>query len=307
MLLLLDSLLQEGKLAIITGSAQGLGKAFAIRLLAAGAKVCLSDINSEVGEKTLVQLREKFGEDKVAFIRCDVTKKDDLVALYDGCEKHFDAKVDIFCNNAGINSNVAGWRRCVDINIMAAMEVAELVLERMSLESGGRGGLLVNTASLAGIVPGWKRYLHSYFASKHAVVSMTRTLGSSETFKETGVKVQCICPSFADTAILDDPDGGNKNREMLQKIYGILTVEEVSEGFMQLVKNCGNGAAVIVFKGAPPMVFYDFSIPLVYGMAFLAMAFNKVIGIRLLRLPHQLAGLLLLLLLLHLLTSWLLF
>merc|ERR1719239_1265669 len=94
MLLLLDSLLQEGKLAIITGSAQGLGKAFAIRLLAAGAKVCLSDINSEVGEKTLVELREKFGEDKAAFIRCDVTKKDDLVALYDGCEKHFDTKED---------------------------------------------------------------------------------------------------------------------------------------------------------------------------------------------------------------------
>ena len=61
-------------------------------------------------------------------------------------------------------------------------------------------------------------------------------------------QVQCICPSFADTAILDDPDGGNKNREMLQKIYGILTVDEVSEGFMQLVENCGNGAAVIVFK-----------------------------------------------------------
>jgi len=176
-------------LSIITGSAQGLGKAFAIRLLAAGAKVCLSDVNSEVGEETLVELRERFGDDKVAFIRCDVTKKDDLVALYDNCEKHFDAKVEIFCNNAGINSNVAGWRRCMDINIIAAMEAAELVLERMSLEKGGRGGLLVNTASLAGIVPGWVKYLHSYFASKHAVVSMTRTLGSNETFKETGVKV----------------------------------------------------------------------------------------------------------------------
>jgi len=297
----------KGKLSIITGSAQGLGKAFAVRLLAAGAKVCLSDINSEVGEKTLAELREKFGDDKVAFIRCDVTKKDELIALYDNCERHFDAKVEIFCNNAGINSNVAGWRRCMDINIIAAMEAAELVLERMSLEKGGRGGLLVNTASLAGIAQGWKKDLHSYFASKHAVVSMTRSLGSKETFKETGVKVQCICPSFADTAILNDPDGGNTNRAMLEKNYGILTVEEVSEGFMQLVENCGNGAAVIVFKGAPPMVFYDFSLPLVYGMAFLAMAFDKVVGIRLLRLPHQIIGLLLLLLVLHFLTSWLLF
>ena len=232
----------------------------------------------------------------------------------------------------------------MDINIIAAMEAAELVLERMSLEKGGRGGLLVNTASLAGvsflslstsslqvnclclscqhysscifgdssvagIAHGWKQDLHSYFASKHAVVSMTRTLGSDNVFKETGVKVhlhlfilrcncfqywelvpsnityipyqqchqssaslaiplksspppqlssfllvtlftqvQCLCPSFADTAILNDKDGGKTNRDMLEKTYGILTVEEVSEGFMQLVENCGNGAAVIVFK-----------------------------------------------------------
>ena len=90
---------------------------------------------------------------------------------------------------------------------------------------------------------------------------------------------------------------------MLEKNYGILTVEEVSEGFMQLVENCGNGAVVIVFKvflvslessksynclypfqlsqyentqGAPPMVYHDFSLPLVYGMAILAVALNKV-------------------------------
>ena len=98
--------------------------------------------------------------------------------------------------------------RCMDINIMAAMEAAELVLDRMSLANGGKGGLLVNTASLAGffhswstfansssykgIVPGWVQNLHSYFASKHAVVSMTRTLGSDNVFKETGVKVRPV-------------------------------------------------------------------------------------------------------------------
>ena len=65
-------------------------------------------------------------------------------------------------------------------------------------------------------------------------------------------QVQCICPSFADTAILNDPDVGNTNRVMMEKNYGILTMEEVSEGFMQLVENCGNGAAVIVFKVISP-------------------------------------------------------
>ena len=57
------------------------------------------------------------------------------------------------------------------------MAGTELAMERMGLDKGGKGGLIVNTASLAGIVPGWDTELHSYFASKHAVVSITRTLG----------------------------------------------------------------------------------------------------------------------------------
>jgi len=290
----------KGKLAVITGSAQGLGKAFAVRLLGAGAKVCLSDINPTTGEAALKELRAKFGEDRVAFIPCDVLKAADLVALYDGAEEQFGAKVDVFCNNAGINVNW-GWRRCMDVNIMAVMEATELVLERMSLEKGGRGGLIVNTASLAGIVSGWNKSSYSYFASKHAVVSMTRTLGSKEVFRETGVKVQCICPAFADTAIIDDKDGGRTFRDTLEKNFGILTVEEVSEGFMQLVESCGNGAAVIVFKGAPPMVYHDVTYPVCLAMAVVATGLSKVLGIRLFTKYHQLASILLLLIILHIL------
>ena len=59
------------------------------------------------------------------------------------------------------------------------MSGTELAMERMGLDKGGKGGLIVNTASLAGIVPGWNRESYSYFASKHAVVSLTRSLGVS--------------------------------------------------------------------------------------------------------------------------------
>merc|ERR1711970_1048975 len=63
---------------VITGSAQGLGKAFAVRLLTAGAKVCLSDLQQQTGEKTLAELRERFGEDKVCFVACNVTVEQDF-------------------------------------------------------------------------------------------------------------------------------------------------------------------------------------------------------------------------------------
>merc|ERR1712106_988815 len=85
----------EGKVVIITGSAQGLGKAFASRLLNAGAKVCLSDLNEDVGVKTRNEFEERFGKENVHFIKCDVTKSEDLVSLYDGCEDHFKGKVAI--------------------------------------------------------------------------------------------------------------------------------------------------------------------------------------------------------------------
>ena len=65
----------QNKVAIITGSAQGLGKAFAIRLLEAGAKVCLSDVNRESGEATLAELQEKYGKGWVGFVSCDVTNE----------------------------------------------------------------------------------------------------------------------------------------------------------------------------------------------------------------------------------------
>lgn len=295
----------KGKCAIITGSAQGLGKAFAVRLLEAGAKVCLSDLNTALGEETLKELQTKHGDDRVHFIRCDVTNTDELTGLYDGCERHFGVKVDIFCNNAGINT-YWGWRKCMDVNIMATMAGMELALERMSVDKGGRGGLVVNTASLAGIVHGWNKQSYSYFASKHAVVSMTKSLGCKDAFRETGVKVQCICPSFADTAIIDDEDGGDTFRKKLNENFGILSVEDVSEGFMQLVENCDNGATVIVFKGAPPMVYHDPSYGICIAMAMAAMGVNKVLGIQRFTFSHQLCCLLLFLLLLHFLLGFLL-
>ena len=54
-------------------------------------------------------------------VRCDVTKEDDLTTLYDGCEKHFGGKVDIFCNNAGI-SHTAGWKKCMQIDIVSKFQ-----------------------------------------------------------------------------------------------------------------------------------------------------------------------------------------
>jgi len=122
----------SNKVCIITGSAQGLGKAFAVRLLNAGAKVCISDLKQETGEKTLIELRERFGEEQVCFVACNVTVEDDFKNLFDKAEEFFKVScVDMLVNNAGINTNW-GWKKCMEVNIMAVMTGTEIAMERMS-------------------------------------------------------------------------------------------------------------------------------------------------------------------------------
>jgi len=275
----------KGKVAVITGSGQGLGKVFALRLLQGGAKVCLSDVNEDIGKTTLKEFTDKFGEDNVHFMRCDVRKEEEMTALYDGAEQFFKGKVGIFCNNAGIN-HLPGWRMCMDIDIMSVMFGCELAMSRMSTEAGGSGGLIVNTASLAGIVPGFDQASVSYFVAKHGVVALTRTLGVNHTLRKTGVKVQCICPSFADTAIVSSLTSNSQNR--IEKEFGLMTPEFVGDCFLKLVKCGENGAAMAVVKDCPPFIVTDYSKQMVQAMALGAVFANKVFGCEVFTTRHQL-------------------
>ena len=136
----------NSKVAIITGSAQGLGKAFAARLMEVGVKVCISDVNKDKGEAALCELQEKFGAENVHFVSCDVTSDEQFRNLFNKTEEYFKAGcVDILVNNAGINTNY-GWRKCMNVNIMAVMNGTEIALERMT--KSGKPCQIINTASM---------------------------------------------------------------------------------------------------------------------------------------------------------------
>ena len=132
----------RGKVCIITGSAQGLGLAFAARLLEAGGKVCISDLNQTKGELSLSHLRERFGEDQVCFVKCDVTQEQEMINLFDKTEEFFQVScVDLLANNAGINVN-QGWQRVMEVNIMAVLLGTQIALERM--KKAGKPGQIIN-------------------------------------------------------------------------------------------------------------------------------------------------------------------
>ncbi|KFM57973.1 hypothetical protein X975_14638, partial [Stegodyphus mimosarum] len=105
----------DSSVAIITGGAQGLGAAIAKALLKNGYKVCIADINEQTGQKLVAELVESFGQEKIFFALCDVTKESDYKKLFDLTLEKF-KRIDVLINNAGIIAE-KNPRKVLDINV----------------------------------------------------------------------------------------------------------------------------------------------------------------------------------------------
>ncbi|XP_071958614.1 15-hydroxyprostaglandin dehydrogenase [NAD(+)]-like [Antedon mediterranea] len=230
-----------GKVALISGAAEGLGKAFTIKLLKKQAKaVGILDIQQEMGEVTKKQLNSEYGEDKVHFIKCDVTDKVQLEEAFGNVKDRF-GQIDLVCNNAGI-ANESKWEKMLEINLTAVMRGSLLAQKYMDQENGGSGGVLVNVASMAGIEP--VPFSPAYAASKHGVIGLSRSLATNPLFVSNGIRVNALCPAFARTAILygNEPYGFTKEHlASIMKKFKILPVSIVAEAFMKLVEEDRNG------------------------------------------------------------------
>jgi len=279
----------NNKVAIITGSAQGLGKAFAVRLLEVGVRVCISDVNAENGEMTLKELRERFGQDKVHFVACDVTSDEQFKNLFDKAEEFFKVNcIDILANNAGVNVNF-GWKKCMDINIMAVINGTEIAVERM--KKAGKAGQIINTASMAAFAPGFHPSMMPYTVSKHGVVAMTRTLATEE---NSAISHKAICPAWTDTAIVSSADLGDNTKQMLdahiKKSGGMMTPEHVAEGFYRLLTQCGNGSCMVIIKDFPYIVVPEYSKNIVLSFAIMSKLIGKVMNPEVVTGKHLLLG-----------------
>ena len=275
----------SGAVCIITGAAQGLGLAFAARLLEAGARVCISDVNQTKGQLSLSQLRDRFGEDKVCFVKCDVSKEEEFIHLFDQSEEFFQVScVDMLVNNAGVNTN-HGWRPCMEVNIMAVMLGTEIALERM--RKADKAGQIINTASMAAFGPGVREAMVSYTASKHGVVALTRTLARTT----SGVAHKAICPSYADTEIVSAANTWQEDQTALARSIeacgGLMSPEFVAEGFYRLVTQCDSGAVMAVMPGLY-FIFPDTSSPFVLGLVLLGRLCQRITGVSVVNTNHLL-------------------
>ncbi|XP_062414165.1 15-hydroxyprostaglandin dehydrogenase [NAD(+)]-like isoform X2 [Pungitius pungitius] len=162
----------QNRVAVVTGAAQGVGRAMAEILLQNGAKVALLDVNEAAGKSLKEVLDKQYGTERSLFLSCDVESEEQIKAAFQRTAEALGG-VDIVCNNAGI-LNEAEWKKTISINLVAVVQVTYTALEHMNKLTGGRGGVIINTASMAGLFP----FLSCpvYTATKYGVVGFTRAM-----------------------------------------------------------------------------------------------------------------------------------
>ena len=189
----------EGKTALVTGAASGIGRGIASRLAEFGAAVVLLDIDEKKGLEATGEIIARGG--KARFIKCDVRSDADCRSAADKAVREF-GRIDILCNNAGvaIRKNVVDlkeeeWDLALDVMLKGAYLLSRHVIPIMVR---GGGGSIINTGS------GWSLKggpnAASYCAAKGGILNLTRAMALDH--GKDGIRVNCVCPGDIDTPML---------------------------------------------------------------------------------------------------------
>lgn len=250
----------ENKVAIVTGCARerGIGRAIAMRLADEGAHIVVADYcrsMPEYPDAKFGQMEElegvaaeirKLGRRSLA-VKVDVTDEAEVAEMAGAAMKEF-GRVDILCSNAGggvgggpvIQQTLDSWNRTVGINLTGTFLCAKHVAPKII--AGGRGGRIINTASIAGKRGG--PMMAAYSAAKHGVIGLTRSLALElGAFKIT---VNAVCPGFVETQLFEGlinmvGSTRNMNREQVLKTF----VNQVPMGRMQTGEDVANVVAFL--------------------------------------------------------------
>lgn len=226
----------KGKVALITGASSGIGESTALLFAKEGARVVLTDIDTEKG-KALVSKIEKGGGEAV-FLRADVSKPEDSERSVAEALRQF-GKLDVAVNNAGIGGPqhpvgeypIDGWDKVIAINLSGVFYGMRYQIPAM-LNNGN--GSIINVTSILGSV-GFANSA-AYVAAKHGVVGLTKS--ASLEYSAKGLRVNSVGPAFIKTPLLKDLD-----KDLLSQLVTVHPIgrlgepEEVAELFLWLASD----------------------------------------------------------------------
>ena len=227
-----------GKVALVTGAAQGIGKAVALLLARNGADIVISDINLEKAEETAKEV-QALGRKALA-TKVDVATLGDVEKMVEAILAQF-GKVDILVNNAGIardklilRMTEEDWDAVLNINLKGTFNCTKAVVRHMSKQ---RSGKIVNIASVVGEMGNAGQ--GNYAASKAGVIGFTKTIARE--FAQRGINVNAIAPGYIETPMTDAlPDKAKEELKRLIPMDRLGKPEDVAEAVLFLVSEASS-------------------------------------------------------------------
>ena len=234
----------QDKVVLVTGAAFGIGRATAEAFAREGAKVIVADVDAQGAQDTVQTIRQAGGE--TAFFEVDVSRAAEVEGLIDKTLATY-GRLDCAFNNAGIfgdqgptaDCTEENWDRTVDINLKGVWLCMKYEIPAMVKQGGG---VIVNTASVAGLVS-WPDF-PAYTASKHGVLGLTRN--AAVEYAKAGIRVNAVCPGSVDTRLIDaligDDDEIRKEFESEYPLGRLGRPEEIADAVLWL---CSDAASFV--------------------------------------------------------------
>jgi NAD(P)-dependent dehydrogenase (short-subunit alcohol dehydrogenase family) len=240
--------LLDGKVALVTGGAMGIGRTTSQVFAREGARVVVVDIVTEEGKETVRFIKEAGGD--ALFVKCDVTNSKDVEAMV---KKTVDAYGCLDCafNNAGIaipgstsECSEEDWDRVLSVNLKGVWLCMKYEISQMLTQGSG---VIVNTSSAGGLIgtPG----IAAYTASKHGVIGLTRTAALE--LVTAGIRVNAVCPGSVPTPMLEPIVNHPEMKATLESKHPMgrfATTEEVAETVVWL---CSDRASYVTGVAFP--------------------------------------------------------